>query len=344
MKKILYVGNDLVRENVNTSVMRTLGPALEAEGYTLYYTSPKTNKFFRLCDMLFSLAKYHRKVDVILIDTYSTLNFYYALFVAWFAAVLKVPYIPILHGGNLVTRLKTSSKLSHLIFDNAIINVSPSRYLKAEFERFGYKNIVYIPNTINIERYGYLKKSYDHPKLLWVRSLASIYNPKQAILVQEQLRSRGYDAELCMVGPDRENHLDALKTMAWNKQLEVKFTGKLTKQEWVDLSSNYNIFINTTNIDNMPVSVIEAMALGFPIVSTDVGGMPYLIEQNHEGVLVQTNNVDAMTDAIINLFKDKTALQSMSTNARATAETFDWEQVKHHWFDVLERDNRVGSV
>lgn len=336
MKKILYVGNDLKREAVNTSIMRTLGPALEKDGFTVFYTSPKTNKLFRLLDMLYSVLRYSKSVDVILIDTYSTLNFYYALFVAWLAAFLKINYIPILHGGNLVHRIRTNPRLSHLIFDNALINVSPSRFLKEEFQNFGFENVVYIPNAIQKENYPIVSKDFEFPKLLWVRSLASIYNPEQAILVQAQLRDKRFDTELCMVGPNTEEKLEELKNLAAEKRLEVKFTGKLPKKEWIELSKQYNLFINTTNVDNMPVSVIEAMALGLPVVSTNVGGMPYLIEQHHNGVLVQPNNVDAMTEAIVRLWEDKSKLKSLSKNARKTAEEFDWEHIKQRWFDVLD--------
>ena len=56
---------------------------------------------------------------------------------------------------------------------------------------------------------------------------------------------------------------------------KITITGILRKAEWIELSKDYDVFINTTNVDNMPVSVIEAMALGMPIVSTNVGGIPF---------------------------------------------------------------------
>ncbi|WP_026753206.1 glycosyltransferase family 4 protein [Sediminibacter sp. Hel_I_10] len=337
MKRILYVGNDLVRENVNTSVMRTLGPALEAEGYTVFYTSPRTNKFFRLLDMLFSILWFRRRVDVVFIDTYSTLNFYYALLVSQLARLLHLPYIPMLHGGNLVSRLRTNSSFSKCIFNHALVNVSPSAFLKTEFERHGYSNVICIPNVIDIGHYEHIAKSYDTPRLLWVRSFTAIYNPKQAILVLSQLQQRGYKGTLCMVGPDTDGSMEPLKRLAQELHLEVRFTGKLSKAQWISMSQEYNLFVNTTTVDNTPVSVIEAMALGFPIVSTDVGGMPYLINHGQQGILVQMGNVNAMTDGITQLLKSPETLEKMSANARALAENFDWSQVKELWFDVLER-------
>lgn len=278
-----------------------------------------------------------------MIDTYSTLNFYYALFVSWLARRIKLDYIPILHGGNLVSRLKSSPILSRSIFRKALVNVSPSKFLKLEFEKLGYDNVKYIPNFLNLDNYPFVKKEYNSIKLLWVRSLATIYNPEQAIFVAEQLNDKGYDVELCMVGPDSENKMNKLKDLAFEKRLKVKFTGKLPKKAWIDLSKDYNVFLNTTSIDNMPVSVLEAMALGFPVVSTNVGGMPYLIEQNQDGVLVQPNNPVAMTDAILGLIENPDKLKRISKNARQKAETFDWTQVKHLWIDLLETHNSKVS-
>ena len=344
MIKILYIGNDLKREAVNTSIMRTLGPNLEAEGYTLYYTSPKSNQLWRLLDMLWSVFKYRNRVDVLFIDTYSTLNFYYAFFVSQLARLLKLPYIPILHGGNLVNRLHTNPLFSKLVFQNSRLNISPSLFLKQEFERFNYKNLEFIPNAITLENYQYVQKDYDTPHLLWVRSFDTIYNPKQAIYVVDQLKKRGFKSSLTMVGPDSDGSLESLRSLAQDLKLDVTFTGKLPRAEWIDLSKDHNLFINTTTVDNMPVSVIEAMALGFPIVSTNVGGMPYLMQQGKQGILVQSANVDAMADAIISLFQEPDRLQQMSENSRSTATQFDWQQVKHLWFDVLDRLNSSSST
>ena len=61
-------------------------------------------------------------------------------------------------------------------------------------------------------------------------------------------------------------------------QENVLFKGKMSKKEWIEISKNYHIFLNTTNVDNLPVSVIEAMALGMIIVSTNAGGVPFLID------------------------------------------------------------------
>ena len=335
MKNLVYVGNHLQNSQTNLSYSAVLGPLLEQGGYEVRYTSDKTNKVLRLLDMLWTTLMFRKKTDLVLIDTYSTQNFYYAVLVSQLCRLLKLPYIPILHGGNLPNRLKSSPKLSRILFMNANVNVSPSLYLKECFEKAGYQNVVYIPNTISIAHYPQHNKTFDKPRLLWVRSFSEIYNPALAVKVLHELRHRGYDATLCMVGPDADGSLAEVKALAERLSVSVMFTGKLTKAEWIALSEDYNVFINTTNFDNMPVSVIEAMALGLPVVSTNVGGMPYLIEDGEDGLLVAPSDKVAMADAICSLFEDVVQTEARLVRAREKVEGFDWGRVRGLWEGLL---------
>jgi glycosyltransferase involved in cell wall biosynthesis len=117
----------------------------------------------------------------------------------------------------------------------------------------------------------------------------------------------------------------------------VTFTGVLPKEEWHTLSENYDIFINTTTIDNTPVSVMEAMALGLPVVSTNVGGLPYLILEG-EGILVENANVDAMYNAIIQLLTESILIEQITKNARKKVESFDWSFVREKWLKIIKNE------
>lgn len=335
MKKILYIGNRLQNRSSNISSIITLGRLLESEGYTLYYASSKTSKVVRLLDMIFTFFKHFRKVDFVIIDTYSTHNFYYALIISQLCRIFNIPYLPSLNGGNLPARLKAHKRMSDMVFKNSRFNVSPSKYLKSSFENYGYKNVIHIPNTLEIENYSIFSKTFDVPKLLWVRSFSAIYNPQLALKVMSLLKKSHPEVKLCMVGPDSDGTLNDVKKLAQDLNLNVKFTGKLSKKDWIDLSKDYNIFINTTNFDNTPVSVIEAMALGLPVVSTNVGGMPFLIENGKNGILVEPENAYDMAQAVLNLMYDWKNRNSIIERAREKSEEFDWENVKKLWFQIL---------
>ena len=140
MKKILYIGNNLSTNKTNLSSIQTQGRLLESEGYQLRYTSKYQNKVFRLLDMLWSCMRNRYWSDAVIIDAYSTQNFYYALLCSQLCRLLRLPYYMSLNGGNLPKRLKNNPKLSRLIFKNAKHNVSPSLYLKEAFEIYEYNN------------------------------------------------------------------------------------------------------------------------------------------------------------------------------------------------------------
>lgn len=333
-KIILYIGNNLSKKNKYPTSLEILVTSLTKEGYKFYISSNKQNKVFRLLDMCFSVLKYRNKIDYIFIDTFSTSNFYYALLTSQLARIFNLKYIPILHGGNLPYRLKKSNKLANLIFSNSFINISPSKYLKLAFEKYGYKTKV-IHNIIDIDAYKFKKRTNVKPKLLFVRAFDKIYNPNMALYVLNELKKEFRNAVLCMIGPDRDGALESFKKLAneLNVEKNVEILGVLSKEEWHKKSEEFDIFINTTNIDNTPVTLVEIMALGLPIVSTNVGGIPYLIEDKVDGLLVDKNDVTLMVQRIKQLINGQ--FNSITAEARKKAFNFDSKEVVKKWNEIL---------
>ncbi|MCR8666347.1 glycosyltransferase family 4 protein [Aestuariibaculum sp. M13] len=335
MINLVYIGNKLNNTKATVTSIDVLGPLLEDEGFHINYASSISNKGLRFFDMVFTVVKHRKSTDYVLIDTYSTLNFYYAYVISQLCRVLKLKCIPVLHGGNLPDRLIKNPKMCQSIFNHAFKNVAPSQYLKSRFENEGYSNILNIPNSINIEAYRFQQRTIDTIHLLWVRAFDKIYNPLLAIDVLKALQDRGEPATLTMVGPDKDGTLQQAIDYADKLGVTVNFTGKLEKEEWIKLSQQCNVFMNTTNFDNMPVSVIEAMALGLPVVSTNVGGMPFLIEDEQDGILVLPNSVKAFVEAIMSLKNDSNFTKKITLNARKKVEQYDWEVVKSLWLSLL---------
>ena len=331
---ILYLGN---KKSITPSTVDTLGEQLK-ESYDVVTCSEVQNKVLRFLDMARHIIKYRKNCDLLVVDTYSSLNFYYALMTAFFGKLFNIPYIPILHGGDLPNkRLKNFPRLSRYIFSGSTQNITPSIYLKEAFDLEGYKTL-YIPNNIELDDYTYRLREKLAPKILYVRSFAKIYNTKMAIRTVKNIVEKYPDIELCMVGPDRDGSLE--ETKAYAKELgldeKVTFTGGLPKEEWLTLAQKYDIFINPTNFDNLPVSIVEAMALGLPIVSTNVGGLPYLIEDEIDGLLVDKNDDIGMSQKIELLLNDPTLCKTLSTNGRKKADTYDWNVIKEQWDNILK--------
>lgn len=331
---VLYLGNDLSTKRNYFSAMEKLSLDLTSEDYKIVKYSDKDNPVLRLLHMIVGIIKFRNKASVVLIDTFSTNAFYYSLVCSQICRLFKLSYIPILHGGNLPFRIKRNKKLSDLIFRNSFVNVAPSNYLNEVFNSSGYSTVL-IPNTVDVKKILFKTRKELKPKLLYVRSFSSEYNPKMAIEVLKIVKNRFSDAQLCMVGPVKDNSLEEVKSLVEKYDLNscVEFTGSMSREEWFKKSEDYDIFINTTNIDNTPVSLIETMALGLPIVSTNVGGIPYLIDNSKDGLLVNKNDSNAMAQAIFDLLSGK--YTSLTLAAREKVEGFDWSEVKHKWMDLL---------
>lgn len=334
--KLLYLGNQLSKHGYNKTTIETLGVQLEQEGYEVNYASNKMTFLFRLLDMMLAVFIYRKKVTCILIDTYSTKAFWYAFVCSQLARVFNIKYIPILHGGNLPNRLQKNPKLCQMVFANAYQNIAPSGYLKQAFQEAGFTNVIYIPNSIEIEKYAFKNRTEFAPKLLWVRAFATIYNPEMAVKVLFELQRKYPNASLTMVGPDKDGSLQTTKAFADFINCKVSFTGKLSKEDWWQLASEHDIFINTTHFDNTPISVMEAMALGLPVVSTNVGGIPYLLTDKENALLVNDNDVVAMTTAICSLLDNQEKAKALALNARNFIEQMDWNVVKEEWKGVLK--------
>jgi glycosyltransferase involved in cell wall biosynthesis len=335
--KILYLGNQLSKHGKSPTSIETLGVFLKNEGYDMFYASSKKNILLRILDMVFSVFKYSNQVDYILIDTYSTTAFWYAFIGSQISRVLKIKYISILHGGDLPNRLQKNPKLCKLIFKNAYINIAPSNYLKHHFNLNGFQNVEVIPNSIQLENYVFKKRENLKPNLLWVRSFAKIYNPKMAVDVLVQLQNKYPEATLTMVGPEKDGSLEETKNYANRVGAKVTFTGKLSLQEWTNLAQNEDIFINTTHFDNTPVSVIEAMALGLPVVTTNVGGIPFLLNNEENAILVNDNQVNEMVNGIEKLLNNFEFSTKIQNNALFFIQNFNWKSVSLKWNKLFKK-------
>ena len=110
---------------------------------------------------------------------------------------------------------------------------------------------------------------------------------------------------------------------------------QVAKAEVPHALASADIFLNTSNVDNTPVSVIEAMATGMCIVSTDVGGVAYLCETDEDALLVPAKDAKAMAAAVRRILIDPELAAALSCNARRKAETFDWSIILPQWESLL---------
>jgi len=98
-----------------------------------------------------------------------------------------------------------------------------------------------------------------------------------------------------------------------------------------------DVFVLSSDFEGNPLSVLEAMAAGLPIVSTAVGGVPSLLENGTSGLLVQHGDAAGLSSAMESLLADRKLRQAMgSAAARRARESFDVANMVHAYEEVYE--------
>lgn len=335
MKRILYLGNKLSKHGKNPTGVETLGAKLALEGFEVCTASSCKNPALRLLDMWWQIAKNQKDTDIVLIDTYSTLNFYYALSCAALCRFFKLPYIPILHGGNLPKRFQKNPRLCRFLFGHAQMNVAPSAYTEQALKKLGVENVKIIPNYLELDLYPFKERKQLRPHLLWVRAFKQIYRPEWAVQVALALKEKGYPIKLCMVGPLLDDTFEKCKKLAEEHSLNAVFTGKLSKQAWINLSKEYDIFLNTSQVDNLPVSVLEAMALGLVVVSVKTGGLPFIFKDKTHLIFIDDGFEDIVSK-VEGLVVDAKIVHKLQFKGRLMVNNMSWDKIKQLWIETLQ--------
>jgi len=333
---ILLIGNKLSNRGLNPTSIEKLEENLSSN-YSIRSASDKQSSFIRIIEML-SLVFFYRKIcKLIIVDVFGTKAFYFSCLIIFFSKLKNIPVLPVFRGGSIPERYNKNTKLFKYIFNKTILVICPSPFLSDFFSSRKIKTQI-IHNYIDIKKYPFKYRERIKPKLLWVRSIHSIYNPVMAIYVLKKILEYYPQARLSMVGPIKDNTIELIDKLIfkWNLQEKVTLTGKLEKKEWIALSKDFDIFLNTTNIDNQPVSVIEAMALGLPIVSTNVGGIPNLLTHNQTAKLVDKNNISAMVNQIKDYLSNPSDSLFISKNARKLVEAqYDEGVIIPQWINII---------
>jgi glycosyltransferase involved in cell wall biosynthesis len=201
------------------------------------------------------------------------------------------------------------------------------------------EDLCLLPNAIDFSAYSFKLRERPKPRCIWLRSFHQIYNPSLALEVVAILSKDFPDIQLIMLGPDKyDGSLKKTKRIAAELGVtdQIAFLGGVSKAEVPKWLNKGDIFINTTNIDNNPISVIEAMASGLCIVSTDVGGIPYLAENEKDALLVPPNDPIAMAKAVKRLLNDPNLSEKLSMNAHLKVRQLDWSVILSRWEDLLK--------
>ncbi len=354
------VSSFLSHKDGSHSVAQDLADRLRPEAEAIFCVSSQRSALLRGLDMATTTLLHSNDYDVAIVGLYSGRAFLWGEAVSWLLEKLGKPFVISMHGGALPEFAKLHPNRVAKTLSKAAAVTAPSSYL-AELMQPYRKDILLLPNPIEISRYEFRLREQAQPKLIWLRSFHQIYNPQLTVKAAALLRDEFPDLHLTMIGPDKGDgsrqqteqlakELQSVSSPRVSKGLsleaqalayaratdtDILITGGIANSEVPTWLNRGDIFINTTNVDNTPVSVIEAMACGLPIVSTNVGGLPYLLTDGEDALLVPPDNAEAMATAARRILTEAGLAERLSRNARRKAESFDWANVLPMWRNLI---------
>jgi len=211
--------------------------------------------------------------------------------------------------------------------------VVPSGFLEAVFARRGVTTSI-VPNIIDLSRFHPAEKRPRGCHLIVTRNLEDIYDIPTALRAFAAIRRHHAEARLTVAGSGpRLAELHALCAELGVADV-VRFTGRLDNDDIARLYREADVLLNPSLADNMPISLLEAMASGVAIVSTDVGGIPYLVEHDRSALLVPPRRPDEMAAQVLRLLADAGLMERLRIAGLEVAGRYTWPSVQERLFDV----------
>lgn len=203
---------------------------------------------------------------------------------------------------------------------DAVVVVSPQ--LKEKMAEKGIKTEV-LWNLVDLDRFSFKARKDIKPNIAWIRHFEEMYDPITALKVFEKVRQEFPEASITFIG-DGSLRGEIERYIKEHDLTGVRLTGRLPNHEVPAEFDKADIFLNTSKNDGLPTALLEAAAAGFPIVTTDAGGIPYMFDDGVNGIVVPVSDIDALTQEVIGLIRDPAKAAEMSIAARRNAERFGW--------------------
>jgi glycosyltransferase involved in cell wall biosynthesis len=300
---------------------------------------------FRGVPYLRRLTQMTREADVAHVMANSGWSWH--LFVAPAVTICALRGVPVIinyRGGLAREFLSRSSWIVLPTLRRAKAVIVPSRFLQEVFAPFGIQAEI-IPNGVDLSTFrpsSDAKRKTVH--IVVTRNLEQIYGIDVAIRAIGLLRQDYPQLKVSIAGGGPER--SALEQQAAQLGLTdcVRFTGALDIPEVASLYREADIMLNPSRVDNTPNALLEAAACGVPIVSTNVGGIPYLVEHEKSAWLVAAQDPQALATGVRRVLSDAPLRETLRSNGLALAQSCSWENVRRSWISVYHRIAGGDSV
>ena len=278
-----------------------------------------------LSKLLFGL----RQADVVHIFSAASTSFLVATVPAYCVSRILRKKVLVNYRSGLAKKHLTASSLACKILQAADAVAVPSPYLVDVFKEF-HVTTQAIPNVVDLTLFPYRTRDPLRPLLLCSRNLEPCYGIDLVLQAFAEVQKAFPGARLCILGEGSQEN--AIRRLIAELELTgVEMPGRVSRENIGRIYDQADILINASRVDNMPVSILEAFASGLPVVTTDAGGIPYIVGHEQTGLLSPVEDWKQLAANVIRLLQNSALVRQLTANAYQQASAYRWEAVREPW-------------
>jgi glycosyltransferase involved in cell wall biosynthesis len=242
------------------------------------------------------------------------------------------------HSSRLQTYLTASNYITRHIFQKVDKVVSVSNFIKQKIEdEFQFNSVVVIPNAVDIQQASITKKlPFDY--CIAVGRLVALKQFDKLIESYSKSNLPNKNIHLVILGTGEEQ--SKLEQLVTNLQMNdfVHLLG--FKEDVFDYISNAKFLVLSSKYEGFPMTILEALSLGTPVVSFDCESGPNeMIVNNQNGILVENQNFNELTHKMNIFVEDEILYQNCKKNAVSSVAKFQSNVIVKQWLQILNNGN-----
>ena len=324
LKKILFISNYKQGLGGISSQVELLHSFLQEDGYKAVIFSTKgsiVKRLWKFIELLFVVRRY----DVLHIHGCSEWGMLPVVYGVIAGKIRRKRIVVTYHGGAAEDYFARHGAFARRWLKRADKVIVLNGFLKKVFDEHEIPCVI-IPNIVQLREDVYQSKKRIAPKMVSVRHLTDLYRIDLIIRAFEKVVEKYPEATLDILGQgDKRDELERLVVSGLVSR--VRFIGQVENEKIYEYLKANDIMLSAPKTDNMPVSLMEAMNAGVLVISSNVGGVPYMIEHRKTGLLFD-GHADALAEQILWALEHQKESVAMIKAAHEEVRKYSWERVK----------------
>jgi glycosyltransferase involved in cell wall biosynthesis len=245
-------------------------------------------------------------------------------------------------GGEADEFFRRSAPFLKPFFQMADVVTAPSKFLvKVIGDRIGVP-VEIVPNIVNFQRFQFREREPLKPRMIVTRHLLKLYDIESVIRAFGLVQQQYPEASLKVVGTGGQEAF--LRGLVSTLQLRnVLFVGYIPQQDLPSLYDRCDILLNASRADNFPGSLVEGAAAGLIVVSTKVGGIPFIFEHEKSALFVEAGDWQGLGAATLRVLGDPDLASRLRRQALEQCRRYSWENIRPVLYSFYSFDKSAAG-